>query len=52
MTTVNPSHQTVKVEAHPVLVDAGSSRTTLHEPAARSWLHPGYFGGLFGCVVR
>ena len=29
-----------------------SPRTSLHELAARPWLHTGYFGGLFGCVMR
>jgi hypothetical protein len=29
-----------------------SPRTSLHQLAARSWLHPGYFGDLFGSVMR
>jgi hypothetical protein len=42
MTTINLSNQMVNLEAQRVLVDGGSSRTTLHKLAARSWLHPGY----------
>jgi hypothetical protein len=52
MTTINLSNETVNVEAHPVLVDAGSSRTTLHKLAARFWLHPGYIGRPFGSGMQ
>ena len=34
MTTVNLNNQTVNVEAHPMLVDAGSSGAGLHKLAA------------------
>jgi hypothetical protein len=52
MTTINLSNQTAEVEAHPVLVDARSSRATLHKLAARFWLHPGYIGRPFGSGMQ
>jgi hypothetical protein len=52
MTTNSLSNQMVNVEARPVVVDGGSSRTTLHKLALRSWLHPGYIGRPFGSGMQ